>query len=624
VDIGVIGAKNVHFDTKFARKMTILEQARKHAPLPDGRGSDPEVAAPFRVFDLMRTLLLLLVMLPLQAAWVELKHGPFVVYSDAGAEPARVALNHLEQFRFAVGESVGKPEPVLAWPVTVVVRKPGKGVTPPFLGFSRDGWILAWPAGSQPPAAVFHDLAKAILEGNIPRPMAPGFEAAIASLYSTLEVHGQRWTLGAPPPLPERTLEWALLHRLAVTEESTSRCRVFLSNLANGAEEEIAWRNAYGQPAGGPWTPKMHEAASAYLKAGQFGTKILPAKLIMERELHDIPALPSRIRLLPGDLALGRNAPPAEIRAAYETALNEKASPAGHEGRALALLLQGKTEEAREELVAATAMEGAGPRASYELARLEKDPVKKLKLLQEAVKLNMHWAEPFLELAAMEPGPVRREVHLKKAGELRPRDTQIWLRLAQTQFDLKHFADAEKSMRIALDAAPDEASRAELTKRFEDFQQMRGDAEAAARKRERDEDKAELERLKDEALANIRKSEEAANAKAGALKGQKPVPWFEGPPAQSVTATFKQFDCLGKRARLVLDQDGKPLRLLIPDASQILIVSADGAEGGEAKLVCGAQRPARRVKIEYVGRPDKAAGTSGDAVSIQFLPAEAP
>ncbi len=571
----------------------------------------------------MRTLALLLAMLPLQAAWVELHHGPFVVYSDAGAEPARVALNHLEQFRFAVGESVGKPEPLLAWPVTVVVRKPGKGVTPPFLGFSRDGWILAWPAGSQPPAEVFRQLAQVILEGNVPRPMAPGFEAAITSFYSTLEVHGQRWTVGAPPPEPDRTLEWAMLHKLAVTEESTSRCRVFLSNLANGAEEEIAWRNTYGQPTGGPWTPKMREAGAAYLKAGQFGTKILPAKLIMERELKEIPALPSRIRLLPGDLALGRNAPPAEIRAAYETALNEKASPAGHEGRALALLLQGKQDDARQELVAATAQEGAGPRAWYELARMEKDPARKLKLLEEAVKLNPRWAEPFLELAAMEPGPVRREVHLKKAGELRPRDTQIWLRLAQTQFDLKHFADAEKSLRIALDAAPDEKSREELTKRFEDFQQMRGDAEAAARKRERDENKAELDRLKNEELAGIRKAEEAANARAGTLKGGEPVPWFEGPPTQSVTATLKQFDCLGKRARLVLDLDGKAMRLLIPDSSQILIVGPDGTEGGDAKLVCGAQRPARRVKIEYVARPDKAMGTAGDAVSVQFLAAEA-
>ena len=74
-------------------------------------------------------LLILLAALDAQAAWLELRHGPFVVYTDAGAEPARLALNHLEQFRYAVGEAAGKPEPALPWPVTVVVRKPGKGDT---------------------------------------------------------------------------------------------------------------------------------------------------------------------------------------------------------------------------------------------------------------------------------------------------------------------------------------------------------------------------------------------------------------------------------------------------------------------------------------------------------------
>ncbi|MGD0580913.1 MAG: hypothetical protein ABSC08_18555, partial [Bryobacteraceae bacterium] len=219
-------------------------------------------------------LLILLTALQTQAAWLELRHGPFLVYTDAGAEPARLALNHLEQFRYAVGEAAGKPEPALPWPVTVVVRKPAKGLPAPCFGFSRDGWILFWPAGSQPPAVVFRDFARIVIGSNVPRPMPPGFEAALASLYSTLQVHGQRLTLGAPPPEHERTIEWATLHRLAITEESASRARVFFSNLANGAEEEIAWRNAYGPPpGGGSWTPKMRQAAEAYLKAGQFTTR---------------------------------------------------------------------------------------------------------------------------------------------------------------------------------------------------------------------------------------------------------------------------------------------------------------------------------------------------------------
>ena len=569
-------------------------------------------------------LLIALAALPAQAAWLELRHGPFVVYTDAGAEPARLALNHLEQFRYAVGEAAGKPEPALPWPVTVVVRKAGKGVPAPFVGFSRDGWILSWPAGSQPPAAVFRDFARIIIDHNVPRPMPPGFEAALASLYSTLQVQGQRLTLGAPPPAPERTIEWAALHRLAIAEESASRAHVFFSNLANGAEEEIAWRNAFGPPAERSWTPKMRDAAAAYLQAGQFATRSMMGRLVPEREFHEIPALPSRIRLLPGDLALGRGAPPAEIRAAYEAALNEKPSPAGHEGRALALLLEKRTEDARQELVAATSAEGAGPRAYYELARLEKDPAGKQKLLELAVKLNIQWADPFLALAALEPGPIRRAAHLKKAASLRPRDPQIWLELAQAQFDAKQFAEAEKSMRMALGAAPDPAAQAELTRRFEDFEQAKSDAEAAARKKERDEEKADLDRVRNEALERIHQAEQTANEKAGpvqgAAPGQKIENWWDGPPTKALSATLKRVDCLGKRARLIVDNAGQPLRLLIPDSGNILVLGPDGNPAAEkARLACGPQRPARRVKIEYTPRPDAAAGTAGDAVSLQFL-----
>ena len=70
-------------------------------------------------------------------------------------------------------------------------------------------------------------------------------------------------------------------------------------------------------------------------------------------------------------------------------------------------------------------------------------------------------------------------------------------------------------MRMALGAAPDPAAQAELTRRFEDFEQAKSDAEAAARKKERDEEKADLDHVRDEALARIRQAEQAANEKAG-------------------------------------------------------------------------------------------------------------
>ena len=89
--------------------------------------------------------------------------------------------------------------------------------------------------------------------------------------------------------------------------------------------------------------------------------------------------------------------------------------------------------------------------------------------------------------------------------------------------------------------------------------------------------------------------------------------------------TLKQVDCLGRRARLVVDNGGQPLRLLIPNSGQILVLGPDGNPAAEqARLGCGPQRPPRRVKIEYTPRPDAAAGTAGDAVSLQFLTEKRP
>jgi hypothetical protein len=559
-----------------------------------------------------------------RGAWVELRHGPFIVYSDASPEAARTSLNQLEQLRYAVGEAAGKPEATLGWPVEVVVRKAGaegsnRAASEPVFGFSRAGFLIYLRVGEQPPEAVLRALALAILEHNVPRPMAPGFERAIASLYATMQVQGLRWTIGAPPIPAERTEEWAVVHRLAVVEESRSRAHVFLSNLANGAEEEIAWRNVYGARQSGRWTPEQRAQAAEYLKAGHFGTRIVPARFIPDREMKEAQALPSRIRLLPGDLALARHATPAAIRAAYETALNEKASPMGHEGRGLAFLLEQRADDARAECRLATATEGAGPRAYYELAKLEPDHARKLALLEQAVKLNAEWAEPFIELAHLEPGPVRRAFHLKKAAALQPRDAGIWQELARAQLDAGQLDQAEQSMRAALEDTPDEAARAALQQSYEAFQQERSDLQAARRKKERDEAAAEVERVRQAELERIHQAERKANAAAGAAATrQTPLEWQEGPPTVSVTGVLKQVECLGKSARLSVVVDGKTMRFTIADPKQVALQDASGGVA-DVTFACGVQRRARRVKVDYVDHKQGVA--AGDARVVQFLDA---
>jgi hypothetical protein len=546
----------------------------------------------------------------LPGAWKEYRSGPFVVYSEAGDEHAHAALYHLEQFRYVLGSSLGKPEPRSTWPVTVLVERDRRNVRPASFGFSRTGWMALWHTQAPPGPDFFAALGRVILEDNLRGPMPEGMEEALLDLYASLQIQKARLLFGMPPAPERRTPQWALFHMLATREDMAMRFQVLVANLASGNDPVPSFRNAFGRP------PEEIEAeAAAYLKAGQFPTLTISGRTLHERMYKELPALPSRVRLLAGELALSRG-DAAAARAAFVNALNERATAAGHEGHSLAFLAAGDPAQAKSGLEAAIAEEGAGPRAWFELSRLEKDPERARKLLETAVKLNPGWVDPYLRLAELEPGPLRKIYHLKKAAELAPRRPAIWLALAQAQFDAKEFAASEKSWNAAQRAAPTVAEKARLRKEFEAFQQARLDAQEAERRRKQKEERDELEKVRQDALDRIKQAESAANVAAGGrTTAQKVEQWWDGPKLEPLTGVLRQVDCLGKRARLVVaTAAGATVRLLIPDPSNVLITG-----GGEASLACGPQRTPRRVKIEYAPRADKAAGTVGDAASVEFL-----
>ena len=187
---------------------------------------------------MMRTLLIaLMAALPVCGGWIELRSGPYIVLSDAGEHDARAALYHLEQFRFLFGEALGRDELRMPLPITIIVSKPGKRPEPPYLGFSRDGWMGSWPAGGVPPPPWFRQLALLLMDQNLPGRMAGDMEPALASLFSTLELKGAKATLGAPPPAAERSRTWAAFAYLVTNPETATRSKVLLRNLASGGDE---------------------------------------------------------------------------------------------------------------------------------------------------------------------------------------------------------------------------------------------------------------------------------------------------------------------------------------------------------------------------------------------------
>lgn len=544
----------------------------------------------------MRPLLLLLLAAAAAfAEWKETKAGPFLVYTDAGDSAAREALYHLEQFRFLFGEAIGHKDLKTVWPVTIVVQKQGQAE--PFFGFSRTGWIGWWPAHSAPPPAFFRQLAALLLEDNLQRRIPGDFEAAFASLYSTLRLEKARAIIGDPPPPVERTTSWALLHRLLTSEESSARTRIVMSNLASGADLETAFRNAFERP--------MKDFPA---EPGPGPVSVMPRPINPDL-FRLVPTLFSRARLIPGDLLLGRSAPPAQVRAAYEKAQAERPGAGGFEGLALALLAEGNSAEARKALESMAAdEENSGPRGLLELARLEAGDARKRLLLERASKKNPAWPDPYIALAATEPGPVRRAFWLKKAAQLTPRDAALLASLARAQFDARQFPDAEKSWRAAERVALGESAAAAIRKAREDFEQQRYDLEAAARRKAAEEEKAEIDRLRDENLASIRRAEARASAGATTLQGKQIEKWWDGPPTQSFTGTLDTVECRAGRIRLLVrDTAGKTVWLRIADPSSVVVF---GAAGGQAELKCGPQKPPRRVKIEFAP-PDA-------AVTVEF------
>jgi tetratricopeptide (TPR) repeat protein len=540
-------------------------------------------------------------------AWEEAKSGPFIVISERGGKQIRETLAELEQFRGALGQAVGKDNLKTVWPITVVLDRGAPAEA--FLGMSRDGWIAFWPEKSRPSDAWFRQLALLLLEDSLPGQMTLSFEDAIAEAYSTLQIDGARLTFGAPPPARERTWQWALIHQLTVNEDTRGRIRVLMSNLANGGDFDASLRNSFQRT-----RADIEQEAKAYAARTSFETTAWSGFGINPDRFRLDPSLPSRVRLIPGDLALGR-ARYAESVAVYEKAQKERPSTAGFEGLGLALAGLGRKDQALSALGEVAADETGGARGLLELAKLEPGREESRLAVERASLKKPDWAEPFIFAATQEPGPVRKAYLLKKAVELAPRRVDLYEQLAAAQTAAGQFDEATKSWRAAIRVAGSEQARAELLERQRAAETARLDAAEAARRKQQQEDRDEVDKLKREAEERIRAAEKRVNESSGGLKSsEKPLDWWDGPALEKAEGRLLRVECVGKAARLVIGlASGKTLRLNVPDPSKVVVMGT-----GEATLACGVSKSPREVRVEYQPKRDAKAATAGEAVMVEF------
>ena len=399
----------------------------------------------------MRRLVLLglLALAPLWADdhWISVHAGPFQVLSEAGDKQAREALNELEQLRWALGSALAKQDPQLVWPIHILVfRRNGAPAPLAALALSRDALMVAVDEKTLLTAAVKAQVTRRLIEENTHK-LPDTVDNGLVALYSTISVNGVHITVGEPVAKPTR--DWARLQMIETDETTAGELHIFLSNLEQGGDLDVACRNAFRFNGA-----ELERRLDAYLQAGYFaartfsGAAISPDRDFRVTQLDSVDG-----KLLMGDYLLAAGSPKAADF--YNQAKGVEAS----EGLGLAALAQGDRAAAQKDLADAIKLNSKNARVWYEAGLLEPAADKKRADLIKAAELNPKWADPFVRLSETEPGPIRRTFWLKKAAEASPRDMALWKALAKSAADAEQFTDAARAWSMAERAAGSEEER---------------------------------------------------------------------------------------------------------------------------------------------------------------------
>jgi hypothetical protein len=570
----------------------------------------------------MARLLLLLLAVSLVRGddrWVGYRLEPFEVLTNANQREARETLAQFVQFRYALGTVLGKQELKSVWPIRILAFKGSKEYAPyasAGVTLARDAFVGAVATKEPLPHLVLRECTRVLIESSLGR-LPEGIEEGLTEVFSTLETDGSHITLGTPPPASARDSQWAKVHMLTVTPDNYGKMRVLVHNLEQGVAVGLAYRNAFGKS-----PSEIDKEAAAYLQAGNFPTVPVSGRTMnTEKEFAEMPADAAFSQVVLADLLLATPGKAADARAAYEAILHASTSSAeAQEGLGLLMLKEQRRDEAVKHLSAAVEAGTKSARAYFEYARLERNRQKSRAAFEKAAELNPRWATPRFEMARLESDPTKKLQFLKAAATLEPRNTDYWQALAEAYTEQKQFAEAAQAWASAEQAAPNEVERARLREIQVLAERKRLEEEAAERRRLEEQKAREIEELKEKARASIRAALAEANretspAKPGTESHTEVVPWWEGPkPDAKVRGVLQRVDCLGKQLRLAIEsQDGKPVRLLIPNPEQVVILS-----GKEQTFGCGPQRPPRKIVVEYFAKPNTRLDTAGEAAVIDF------
>jgi hypothetical protein len=537
----------------------------------------------------MRSLLCLLLLpnalLAADSKWIQGRSGPVEFYSDAGSKIALEKLGYFEQFRFALGTLVGKPDLNAEPPIRLLVMK--NATLPSAMMPGRDRIAIPMNADRPIPPSVFKAATKLFLEQNVPR-LPQEIEKGLEDFFSTVDVKGAHVVWGAPPPASERNLDWARIQLLATKPEYYGKLRILMFNLQKGIADEPAYRNAIGKS-----RKEFDAELEAYFKAGVFNSSDGPGRAFSAQRDVPVKALDSYdVDLAMADLLNG------DSRAAYQRLIdNKRRIGAASEGLALLALRDHDEAAALTYLKASTEADSKSPAAWLAYAKLETDRPLSNEAIEHALDLDPKLAEAHYMI-----GDRKHDLEeLKKATSLNPRRWEYWNALGDVYLDNNKFPEAAKAYRAAEQAAADPKDQERMRKAWSRIEGEKLDYQDSEKRRVSDDQREELERLKAKALADLHSSEARINKRLGGSTPDKVVSWEEAGLPVMLEGALRQVDCLGKDTTVVIEgPEKKMFKLLLKD---------------RGKLSCGAQ-DGRHVSVEYTPKPDAKLGTLGELSGI--------
>lgn len=225
----------------------------------------------------------------------------------------------------------------------------------------------------------------------------------------------------------------------------------------------------------------------------------------------------------------------------------------------------------------------------------------------EASKIAPSWSLPYYQLSLQETDAGKKAGLLKKAAELAPRDARVWTEFAVLMMEYQRWADADQAWASAQRAAQNQTERQQIQAQRSRLVELRAEAEEQAKREAKLEAERDLQRVKNEAIARIKKAENALNGE-NPIAPEKVEQWWENPKGDAtLSGTLTRVDCLADgKLRLVIQSNGKATTFQVNHPTRF---SIEGSE--QATLGCGVQRPARKVAVQFIR-------SQAEAVSIRF------